>query len=705
MSLFDIRARGSDQPAEIFIYGDIGDSWAEESVTAAQFVRDLAAIDAPALNVRINSYGGAVSDALAIYNALQRHRATVNTFVDGVAISAASLIAMAGETVSMAENALLMVHGPSALAAGNADTMREAADLLDKFSAAMAPSYAAKTGKPVRDMLALLTDGEDHWYTATEAQAAGFADEIAPAVAVGASFGPCRYRSAPAAAAAFFKGLDMPDGTQPAATGTSNAAANQGSLPLAGVPAQPAAQAAQPAAVLAAVLGPSGRTREANVEIRDAFAPFMQHEGVRAEYDAILLDPSITVEAARARLLTALGRGQTPGNPAASFVQMGENETDKFRAACTEAILFRANVLGRDEQARIRASIGQNPYRGHKLLDIARASLARIGQRVDGLDQMHIVAAAFTQGTSDFPVLLENTMHKALLGAYATQAATWSRFCARGTVSDFRAHNRYRRGTFGTLDSVNELGEFKNKAIPDGQKSSITAATKGNIINLSRQAVINDDLGAFVGLAADLGGAAARTVDADVFAMLAENSGAGPTMADGGILFNSTVSSTAGGHANRAAYATPTVALLDAGRTAMRVQQAGTAAQITAGQSDYLALSPAVALVPASLYGTMNVLNGAVYDPDTANKLQKPNMVAGMVNDVVDSPRITWSAWYLFADPAIAPVFEVAFLDGNDQPYLEMQNGFEVDGARYKVRLDYGTGVRDYVGGYASVGA
>ncbi len=145
---------------------------------------------------------------------------------------------------------------------------------------------------------------------------------------------------------------------------------------------------------------------------------------------------------------------------------------------------------------------------------------------------------------------------------------TWTRFCARGSVSDFRPSNRYRLGSFGNLTAVNELGEFTNKSIPDAEKSFITASTKGNIINLSRQAVINDDLGAFVGLSAMLGHAAGRTVESDVYALLGLNSGQGPTMSDTGHLFNSTAVTSPGGHANRANYAAPTVLLIDAGRQA-----------------------------------------------------------------------------------------------------------------------------------------
>ena len=689
MQTFEIRAKGNSE-AEILIYGDIGASWNEESVTAAKFVRDLNALDAKTINVRLNSYGGAVSDALAIYNALARHPATVNTHVDGVAVSAASLIAMAGKKVHMAENAVMMIHGPIAWAGGNASDMREMADVLDKYAQAMAPSYAAKTGKPASEMLALLTDGEDHWYTATEAQAAGFADEITAAIPVEASFKLDRYRGIPAAAAAFSRSMNMPDAIVPAATVTPPA--NQpAATPTPAAPATPVAAAPQPAAPT--IVATNGRTKEQVAEIRAAFAPFMAREDIKAAYMAVLEDPTVTVEAARAQLLVSLGKDATPANPQAHHIEMGATEGEKIRGAMVIAIAARAGIA----TAKERESLGANPYRGHKLLDIARASLERAGVRTGHMTQMDVVSAAFTQSTSDFPVLLENVMHKTLQGAYATQPDTWSRFCSRGSVTDFRSHNRYRTGSFGTLDGVNENGEYKNKAIDDGEKASISVTRKGNIINVSREMIVNDDLNAFVGLTTGLGRAAKRSVESDVYALIAQNAGAGPTMTDGGALFNTTAITSAGGHANRVAYAAPTVALLDAARVAMKKQK-------DPSQNEYLDLSPAIAVVPSSLASTFKILNGAVYDPTGgAGKSQVPNAVAGIVNDIVDSPRITWSAWYLFADPSIAPVIEVAFLDGNDQPYLEMQPGFRTDGIEYKVRLEYGVAVVDYRGGYASV--
>jgi ATP-dependent protease ClpP protease subunit len=664
---------------DIFVYGDIGSRWDEYGITAIDLVREISALDVETINVRINSYGGSVPDGLAIYNALRRHKATINVFVDGVAISCASYIAMAGDTVTMAKNAQMMIHAPWTWSDGNAVELREQADVLDRYAKAMAPAYADKSGKTYEQALAILTDGKDHWFLADEAVAEGFADEVGEEVAVAASlvnsFDLSRFKPqqqpAPAAQA-------LPPVSQPAAAAVTTLEAP---MP------EPVVSAAQPAAQFAVSV--YARTKSDNDVVINMFKPFASQPAIQALQTEVLADPALTIETIQARLLAKMGEGQTPANPqgAHPVVSTVSDEVDKKREAAVNALLVRAGV---PVDATVRASMAANPFRGHKLLDLARASLSRAGTKTDGMGQMELVAAAFTQSTSDFPILLENTMHKALQSAYAMQALTWSRFCATGSVGDFRAHNRYRLGSFGSLDALNELGEFTNKTIPDGEKGSITASTKGNVINLSRQAVINDDLGAFVGLASMLGRAAGRTVEVDVYALLALNAGLGPVMADGKTLFHAD-------HGNLTTSAAITMAAIDLDRVAM-------ASQKDVSGNDYLDLRPAVLVVPIGLGGTARSINEAQYDPDTANKLQKPNVVNGLFRDIVDTPRMTGTRRYLFADATEAPVIEVAFLDGAQEPYLERQEGFDVDGSRFKVRLDYGVGAIDYRGAVTNAG-
>lgn len=680
---YDIKSKAKTDnqaaSADVYIYGNIGDRWDDNGVIAADFVRELAALDVETINLRINSFGGSVPEGVAIYNALARHSAKVNTYIDGLAASCASYIAMAGDTISIAENAHIMIHAPWGVAVGNSKDLRARADVLDGFAKALASGYAKASGQTLDECLALLSDGADHWYSAQEAVDAGFAHEVTDAEPVAASlassFDLSRFARTPpagnpsfqpAAAAATPKEHVMPKEKDDQAAGTANSAN---------------AAATNAAAAV--------RTKEQNTEVVAMFEPFMTRDGVAALQTQVLVDQNLTMEQIQAKLLKKVGEGSEPANPQGHHVRVEtvEDETDKRRGAIVNALMVRAGTAHKD----VKAAINANPYRGHKLLDLARASLQAKGVRTDGMDQMQVVAAAFTQSTSDFPVILENTMHKTLLGAYALAALTWNRFCATGTVSDFRAHNRYRTGSFGTLDSKTELGEFRNKAIPDGEKASIQAATKGNIINLSREAIINDDLGAFIGLSASLGRAAARTVEVAVYAALAENSGLGPTLNDGKSLFHAD-------HGNITTGAAISMLALDADRVAM-------AQQMDISGNDYLDLRPSVLLVPIGLGGTAKSINNAMYDPDTANKLQKPNIVNGLFSDIVDSPRLSGTRRYIFADPMEAPVLEVAFLDGAQEPYLEQEVGFTTDGTRYKVRLDYGVGAVDYRGAITNAGA
>jgi hypothetical protein len=200
---------------------------------------------------------------------------------------------------------------------------------------------------------------------------------------------------------------------------------------------------------------------------------------------------------------------------------------------------------------------------------------------------MEIVASAFTQSTSDFTTVLENVMHKSLQAAYAGQPDTWSRFCSKGSVTDFRAHPRYRFGTIANLDTVLENGEFKNKSISDAEKVSITATTKGNIVNVSRQMIVNDDLNAFVGLSGMLGRAAKRTVEAAVYTQITTASGLGPTYSvDSIALYNAS-------HANIAATGVISATVFD------DADQDGV--QMDKDSNDYLDLRPAILLVPTAI--------------------------------------------------------------------------------------------------------
>lgn len=166
-----IEAKDSGE-VEAWIYDEIG-YW---GTTADDFARALPK-DAKTITLRLNSPGGSVFDGVAIYNALKSHQATVNVQVDGVAASIASVIAMAGDTVTMGRGTRMMIHNPSGLVLGQAKDMRETADLLDKLAQDIGGFYAARAGGSLDQWLASM-DAET-WYSAAEAVDAGLADSVA----------------------------------------------------------------------------------------------------------------------------------------------------------------------------------------------------------------------------------------------------------------------------------------------------------------------------------------------------------------------------------------------------------------------------------------------------------------------------------------------------------------------------------------------
>ena len=173
----------SELSAEVCIYEEIG----SYGITAKSFLDQIKNVGKRKITLRINSPGGEVFDGLAIYNRLREHAGGVEVKIDGIAASMASVIAMAGAPVSMAENALLMVHNPSGLCAGNSGDMRELADMLDKVRGSLTSAYERKTGKTTEEIGAMM-DAET-WMTAQEALAAGFIDEITGELKMAASVG------------------------------------------------------------------------------------------------------------------------------------------------------------------------------------------------------------------------------------------------------------------------------------------------------------------------------------------------------------------------------------------------------------------------------------------------------------------------------------------------------------------------------------
>ncbi len=214
--------------ARLDVFDAIGERWDGKGVTVASVVKALAeAGDVEQVDVHINSAGGRADHGLAIYNVLRDHPAKVTVVIDGLAASAASLIAMAGDEIEMPTSALMMIHNPAMGAWGDARELRRMAEVLDKWTEVGVNAYAERTGLDKAE-IGRLMDAET-WLTAEEALAKGFATRVNDRTPVKASFNFDAFKSVPVAALSLMvsaepsglnpKGEDMPEGKKPEAGG------------------------------------------------------------------------------------------------------------------------------------------------------------------------------------------------------------------------------------------------------------------------------------------------------------------------------------------------------------------------------------------------------------------------------------------------------------------------------------------------------
>ena len=167
---------------EISIYDEIGDY----GTSAKQFIDDLKSVGSKDITIRMNSVGGSVFDGLAIYNVLRSHQGYVKVKIEGLSASIASIIALAGDDIEMAENGFFMIHNPFGKSMGGADDMRKTADLLDKIKQELINIYANKTQLSEETISSMMD--EETWLTSQEAKEMGFIDTITEPIKVAASF-------------------------------------------------------------------------------------------------------------------------------------------------------------------------------------------------------------------------------------------------------------------------------------------------------------------------------------------------------------------------------------------------------------------------------------------------------------------------------------------------------------------------------------
>lgn len=639
----------------------------------------LRADPAAAVDVRINSPGGSVTEGLAIYNALKSRAPTV--YVDGVAASIASLIAMAGAHIIAAENALLMVHFPWTGAEGNASALRKTADLLDKHGEAMLGAYA-RTGQS-RAHLAALLDAET-WMTAPEALALGFVDEVAEPLRYAAHAPECfaAYKHTPTE-------LTMKTNTMPAARAADPAAPNPPANPAPpnGPPTEPTPQ--DWLAAFKSGLGSDAVAQAANQAVMNALAErnsqivaiaeaFKGRHHVRDYTIAALADPAITVESYRAHVMALLGRDSTPVGGAYVAAGSGERGAADFVAAVGDALAIRAGIKV------AKPHPGARDVQGMTLREIMRVCVGRNGRTLEVGASSGRTTVKAALSTSDFPAILENSLTKALRAGFEAEPSTFTAWTNKVNVADFKPQSRVLLGSGPDLLPVPEGAEYKAGSMDDDKSVPYSVGKFGRLVQLTWEAMVNDDLGAFLRMTQALGQAAARAEADAVYASFNENSGAGPKMQDNVALFHAT-------HGNLAASAAGITAdALGAARVLLRRQHAvgGGALNLV---PRFLVVAPEQEQAAETLLaaGTRQLSQGA-------NNALVPPWLAQL--ELVVEARLSGDAFYLLTAPTTIDTLERAWLDADNGPVIEQRDGFEVDSRQYKVRHVFGARWLDWRG-------
>ncbi|HZA66464.1 MAG TPA: head maturation protease, ClpP-related [Geminicoccaceae bacterium] len=344
---FRAQARG----AEIVIYDEIG----AFGIPAKVFLDELKALGPVAeLTVRINSPGGSVFDGVAIYNALKRHDAAVTVWIDGIAASIASMIAMAGDEVVMPENAMLVLHDPSGLVMGTATDMRAMAEALDRMKSGMVAAYCDKSGRDEAEIEALMA--AETWLSAQEAVALGLADRVEQPIRMAAAFDLSRFSNPPPQLAALVatpspQEDDMSDSknASPCKPGPDESTTPQVTPPETGADATSANAASQPADVAAPEPAPANGAAEPATGPARPAEPTPQATAQVIDLDAVRADErraTLAYVAEVHELCALAGRGDL----AAGFVAKA-TPVPQVRRALLEA------RAAEDEATAIRSQV------------------------------------------------------------------------------------------------------------------------------------------------------------------------------------------------------------------------------------------------------------------------------------------------------------------------------------------------------------
>jgi ATP-dependent protease ClpP protease subunit len=700
---------------ELVLYGSVGTSfWDEEHFTAADVRSQLAGVTGP-VTVRLNSGGGIATEGQAIHAILSAHPGQVDVIIEGAAASAASLIAMAGDTITMSAGSILMIHDPASWyveGRGTEDDHLHMAKSLGVLATAYARLYARRAGISLSEARAIMKS--ETYFDGPGAVEAGFATahlddgaEVAPAAFDYRLYprAPEKLRSAcgalprraAASVLAMMAGAANPNGRKDI------------SMPKTKVTAATAAQPDDETMLDDEDDAPTGTATEIEPDAVEGDDPEDDTPGAEDETD----DDAPQASARAIAIINMCARHGVSSADAADYIARGMTTNQVFAAIKADKEGPKVQINGRGPSARItrdeaetrraglegaliarmsRARDVNGPARQFMDLSLAEMAATASGQngRVRrGADEKRAFEMAFGgHSVSDFPAIFENALNKRLMAAYEVALPTYRAVSTRMDFADFRPHPISQIGNFAPLLPIGENGEIQAGSTDD-KAENLQLQPFGRQFRISRQMLVNDDLGAIDRMLVQRGMAIAAWEDSVFWAMVLSGSNAdGPTLQETGRqVFNTTEGTKAG---TNAAIIPASVAL---GYKALRERK-------DVGGTLFLNATPSILVTgPTKEFEAAQLLA-----PIQAAQASNVNPYVGRLSQVT-VPYITGNAWYLFADPAALPVFAYGYLQGEEGPRMRMDEPFGSQGIAYSVEQDFGFGAVDFRGGYKNAGA
>jgi ATP-dependent protease ClpP protease subunit len=672
------------------LYGDVG-----IDVLAADVARALEQAGGRDVTINLFSYGGDAGEGLAIHDILARYQGKKTIVIDGVAASAGSMVAMAGDRVVMPDNALMMIHNCWSLAAGDAESLRTSANLLDTYSASYRQTYARKSGKDESqvDEWMAAGAGAGTWFTAAAAVEAGLADEVVAPVDVRASVPRLpadRFTNAPAALlkpwADAIGSLSLEENPNPSLIPMTSQS-QAGGAPAATTEVQPVAaaateavtvqaQAPEPVAAFIESADIASLRREADIR-RCAASAGLAADVVQAMVDGGKPFAQVAMDIVTAHASVIESRAGAAGHPAR--IQVTRDAGDSVMAGIGEMLEARINP---------GAKIGDagKQYRGYSLMECVRIFAESRGINTAGRSKSDLVAMAM-HSTSDFPLLFSNLAGKSLNAAYEEEPHTWKPLARQRNLPDFKQVSDLVLAADLAPEPLLEGGEYKKATLQEAQ-ATWKLATYARKVTITRQAIINDDLSALERTPEYLGRGFRRLESNLVWALITGNA---VTSVDGLALF-------AAGHSNTGTGAIG-IAGVNSAKKAMRKQTdiSGVTVNLT---PDYL-------IVPTDLEATaLQFLYPTGYAPAALTGAAGPNVYAGSMQLIVE-PRLDGSAtqWYAASAPSKLEGLVYGYLADEPGPTITPVPERDPDGLTLLARFDFGCAVKDYRFIYRSTGA